>query len=357
MPCVSSPDFLQRKLLAAGEPTCATHTTANGIVLPSFDVARTIRGTPRISRSGVLDGYTGERRPSAGSSGHALELPVECSIIPEQAFQPWGLLLLACRMQAEVDTIAQDVVFTRAQSPSPSAYNHSAWGSDGTINWTTVSLTDLWFGGNRHNIAGCTGNWTLRMTTGERISWLFSMLGLIDQATGVVDDAPTTPAAWNALGAPVDVLPLVFGGQVGASLVFTDAGPNDEPIDLASVEIDNRAAVADRADPRLDGGMGVSTPRIPEGPSVAFSLAESVQNRKEYLERFIAQEPIAISITAGVPGLSLKAELPEVTFSEFAEADQDGGKGYQVTGIANRTGSTGDDSVTITLEYGGAASS
>jgi hypothetical protein len=357
MACVSSPDFIQRKIIAAGEPTCATHTTANGIVLPAYDVARTIRGTPRISRAGVLDGYTGERRSSAGSAGHAIELPVEASIIAEQAFQAWGLMLLCARMKAVVNTTAETVVWTRSQSTAPAAYSHAAWASNGTIDWTTVSLTDLWFGGNRHNITGCTADWTLRMTVGDRINWLFSVLGLIDPLTGVVDDAPTTESAWNALGTPVDVLPLTFGGSVGATLQFSDAGPGDEPIDLGSVEIANRAAVSDRPDPRLDGGMGVSTPRMPQGPSVSFSLGETVQNRKSYIERFIAQEPVAIDITAGVPGLSLRVQLPQVTFQDFAEEDRDGGKGYAVTGVAERTGSTGDDSVTITLEYGGAASS
>lgn len=358
MSCPTPPDFLRRKILVAGETTCGTYTDTGALVLNADGASHSWRGSGRQSRSGVVDGWTGERRGTPGSRGHAFALPVELTLTAEQALQPWGLLLLACGMEAQVDATAETVVFRRAKAQSFANYVAASWLADGTLPPSLVSLTDLWYAGNRHNARACSGNWQLQMTAGERIMWDFAMQGLIDPATGPVDDAPSAQAPWNALGVPGGDHPLVFGGVVEATAVFTDAGPGDVPVNLRTLSIDNRAQLADEPRPSEPYGLAPVFPRMPQGPSVAFSLAETAENRKDWIDRFIGlEQAIAIELTVGVPGLSLKIEMPSVQFEELASEEQDGGKGLNITGIACRTDSTEDDSIKMTLEYAGAASS
>lgn len=340
-----------RRLLFAPETDCAVNVAdfSTYLALLAFDSRpQANRGTGRQVRTGIQDGYGGERRAVDGSRGWSVNWSQEIYVGENLQTDPLWQLLLACGLQAEIDETAGTVNMRPADGVLS---DFTVDFPEDTVNPIAVSLAEIFREGSVRRIRGATGNLQLQMTTGERAIMTMEMIGLIVNNELVSEsETPYSTGDFNNLPAPSG-LPLV---AKGCELFFEDEGPDDQPLALSEFSFNANAQTPDTADARDDEGLGVTQPHFDGGPEVSFTVAETAQNRVAAMRRIMSQEPFRISYKlVGPGGRSFELEIPHAQCPERELTEQDGKLAHQVTAIGTKT-EDGDknDSFWIRLDYG-----
>jgi len=273
-----------------GTPGTPSATGPDTYLVPATDFSYSIdRGTGIIDRAAVLDGYPGAVCSVPGSRAASMSLTTEIhdpAMNPATAFDYyWSHLLLGSGFAAEDDGLGL-VTFDPSHEVISGATTIPVAGSEGPQSLTVYhyyvdppGATPTGVTNYVNTFRGSTAAMTLNLNAGEVATADFSMVGTLETADWMEDNAVLGLTLPDSFSADVSCKPYVVrSATISLFDAANGAGNQADIITLSNLSINYNAETPENPDPTQTYGFGISPVLFNTAPTLSFTIGATNEN-------------------------------------------------------------------------------